>query len=302
MRKVPLKIGYFADGIWAQNALTQIDKDKNFKICFVVPRFKTPDTALLRLAKECQIPIIKSCNVNSSEFIVQIQPFHCDLLVSMSFNQIFKKELLSRYTIINCHAGKLPYYRGRNILNWVLINDEKEFGITVHFVDSGVDTGDIIVQKCYEISENDDYSALLKVAHKECAALLHKALKLFLKGEIQTIKQESIDKIGSYCPQRKAGDEIIDFSKSTREIFNFIRALNAPNLGALAFVGKKPIRLYKSQILDLAFDETLPNGTILGVNEKGFLLKLRDGTLFITQYAFKGRLKAGLTLTSTKAK
>lgn len=299
MRKAPLKIGYFADGIWAQNALRQILKNKNFQICFVVPRFQTPDNALLTLAKSYKIPIITSKNVNSADFIAQIQAYECELLVSMSFNQIFKQELLSRYPIINCHAGKLPFYRGRNILNWALINDEKEFGISVHFVDSGIDTGDIIIQKSYAINDSDDYSSLLKVAYKECAILLYESLNLFLNDEIRAIKQESIDKIGSYCPPRKKGNEIIDFSKSVREIFNFIRALNAPDLGALAFVGEEPIYLYKSQILDIAFDINLPNGFILGVYDKSFSLKLKNGVLQITQYAFNGKLKQGLILTNT---
>lgn len=300
MRKAPLKIGYFGDGIWAQNALKRIVKDKNFEICFVVLRFQTPDKTLLKLAKSYKIPIITSKNVNSADFIAQIQAYECELLVSMSFNQIFKEELLSRYPIINCHAGKLPFYRGRNILNWALINDEKEFGISVHFVDSGIDTGDIIIQKSYAIKDSDDYSALLCLAYKECPLLLHKALRLFVGGKIQAIKQESIDKIGSYCPPRKKGDELIDFSKSVREIFNFIRALNAPDLGALAYINKTPIYLYKSQILDIAFDTNLPNGFILGVDDESFSLKLKDGVLLITKYAFKDKLKEGLVLASTK--
>ena len=80
----------------------------------------------------------------------------------MSFNQIFKREMidLPKYGTINCHAGKLPFYRGRNILNWALINDEKEFGITVHYMDEGIDTGDIIVQRTYPIGEEDDYGIL----------------------------------------------------------------------------------------------------------------------------------------------
>ena len=77
----------------------------------------------------------------------------------MSFDQIFKEEIINipPLKIINCHAGKLPFYRGRNILNWALINDEKEFGITVHYVDFGIDTGDSILQKNYEITDDDDY-------------------------------------------------------------------------------------------------------------------------------------------------
>ena len=100
MRNAPLKIGYFADGIWGQNALKKIYENKNFEICFVVLRFETPDKRLAKLAKAYKIPIFQSYNVNLSEFISQIQAYECDLLVSMSFNQIFKAQLLSRYTII----------------------------------------------------------------------------------------------------------------------------------------------------------------------------------------------------------
>ena len=107
----------------------------------------------------------------------KIKKYDCDLLVSMSFNQIFKTSILSKYKIINCHAGKLPFYRGRNILNWVLINDEKEYGITVHYVDEGIDTGDIILQKTYPITDNDNYKTLLTNAQTECASLLYEALQ-----------------------------------------------------------------------------------------------------------------------------
>lgn len=67
--------------------------------------------------------------------------------------------------MINCHAGKSPLYRGRNILNRALINDEKEFGITVHYVDEGIDTGDIILQRVYEITDEENYATLLDRAH-----------------------------------------------------------------------------------------------------------------------------------------
>ena len=71
---------------------------------------------------------------------------------------------MPKYGAINCHAGKLPDYRGRNILNWALINDEKEFGITVHFIDEGIDTGDIILQESFEIKDSDNYKSLLDLA------------------------------------------------------------------------------------------------------------------------------------------
>jgi methionyl-tRNA formyltransferase len=101
----------------------------------------------------------------------------------MSFNQIFREEIMNMPPLktINCHAGQLPFYRGRNILNWALINDEKCFGITVHYVDSGIDTGDIILQRTYPINDADNYKSLLEVAYTECANILYDAIKINLE-------------------------------------------------------------------------------------------------------------------------
>ena len=80
---------------------------------------------------------------------------------------------LPKLKTINCHAGKLPFYRGRDILNWVLINDEKEFGITVHYMDEGIDTGDIILQRTFPITDEDSYKTLLERSYDECANILY---------------------------------------------------------------------------------------------------------------------------------
>ena len=62
-------------------------------------------------------------------------------------------------------------------MNWVLINDEKEFGITVHYDDEGIDTGDIIKQRCFEIKDDYDYNKLLDIAYVECSEILYDAIK-----------------------------------------------------------------------------------------------------------------------------
>ena len=94
-------------------------------------------------------------DVNDEKFIDYIKKNKIDLLASMSYDQIFKTKIINsvKNKIINCHAGKLPFYRGRSILNWVLINGEKEFGITTHFVNKKIDKGNIILQKIYRISK-----------------------------------------------------------------------------------------------------------------------------------------------------
>ena len=108
----------------------------------------------------------------------------------MSYNQILENEIINsvKKKIINCHAGKLPFYRGRSILNWVLINGEKDFGITTHFINNKIDKGNIINQKIFKINKKDNFHSLLKnQTYTECPNLLYKSIK-----EIQTNKYKSI--------------------------------------------------------------------------------------------------------------
>jgi methionyl-tRNA formyltransferase len=142
-----MKIGYFGDGRWAQKSLRKILAMDGIEVTFIVPRFKNPDSELRKIADEEGIPFLVTKNVNTKEFIQLIDKYSADLFVSMSFDQILKEDFLRvpPKGTINCHAGALPFYRGRNVLNWVLINDEKSFGVTVHYVDKGIDTGDIMV-------------------------------------------------------------------------------------------------------------------------------------------------------------
>ena len=146
---------------------------------------------------------------------------------------------------INCHAGWLPYYRGRNILNWALINDENEFGITVHYVDDGIDTGDVILQRCYPITDIDDYASLLRRAYIYCADVLLDVLDLFLRKQVTSWKQNSVDEFGLYCSIRKPGDEIINWNTTSREIFNFVRALTKPGPCARTQLRESEVKIMK---------------------------------------------------------
>jgi len=153
-----ITIGYFADGPWAHRAFKKLIEDETIEIAFICVRYDTKDLILQNLGQTYDIDVLSAPNVNAPAFIALLRQYNADLFVSMSFNQIFKHEIihLPSMKTINCHAGKLPFYRGRNILNWVLINDEKEFGITVHYVDEGIDTGDIIKvnNRRWEIEES----------------------------------------------------------------------------------------------------------------------------------------------------
>lgn len=290
-----MKIGYFADGSWAHAAFEKLYKDHDIQIVFMCVRYDKPDRILLKMAEDNNIPCFIEKSVNSGTFIKKIRKFEADLFVSMSFNQIFSEQFINIPSLktINCHAGKLPYYRGRNVLNWVLINDEKEFGITVHYVDTGIDTGDIILQECYPISDEDDYGTLLERAYRGCAKVLYDAVKMLSEGKIIPIVQSSIASVGMYCGMRREGDEIVDWQQSSREIFNFVRALTKPGPGAVSYVAGNEIKIWKVREIQGAPCYKNIEGLVLEKTEDGFYIKTKDSFIELLEYEGDIKLKVG---------
>ncbi len=290
-----LRIGYFADGPWGQRAFDKIIRDDSLEIAFMTVRYGARDPELIKRAEGNHIPLELSKNVNSEEFLERMREYDADLFVSMSFNQILKTELINlpKYKTINCHAGKLPFYRGRNILNWALINDEKEFGVTVHYVDEGIDTGDIILQEVYPITDEDNYGTLLARAYTGCADVLYRAIKMIQNDEVKPIKQSDIDPIGMYCGGREEGDEIIDWNQTSREIFNLIRAVSKPGPQALSWINGNKICINRARMIPGACCYKNNNGQVIGKTEAGFLVKTGDTVLEITEYTYEGKIKIG---------
>lgn len=290
-----MKIGYFADGPWAHRALDLINSSKEFEVAFICTRFDTQDPVLKVKGAQYGIPVITSPNINSADFLLKLKEFKCDLLVSMSFNQIFKRSILDSTDlgIINCHAGKLPFYRGRNILNWALINDEKEFGITVHFVDEGIDTGDIILQETYPIGDTDTYGTLLETAQIKCADLLFAALKAIKNRKFTRISQETIHPVGFYCTRRVPGDERIDWRRNSRDLFNFVRAISVPGPKATTTLNGNIVKINKAKLIPLApVYEGVP-GSILSKTSDGFLVKTLDSFIEISEIECQAKMRVG---------
>ncbi len=279
-----MKIGYFADGVWSHKAIKRIISNKNFEICFIVPRYNSQDPILKSWADELEIDFLPLAKINSSSSLQTLEKYEADIFVSMSFDQIFKKEalLLPNLGTINCHAGALPFYRGRNVLNWVLINDESSFGVTVHYVDEGIDTGDIILQHLEPICEDDDYPSLLKKASFICSNLLYESLNDILNNRAKRIKQNHIDPVGSYFRKRVVGDENIDWNWNSRKIFNFVRSICSPGPCARAFVKNNEILINKVKISE-SLEGNYKEGEIINTNNDLYV-KTVDGFLKLESY------------------
>jgi len=290
-----ISLGYFGDGPWAINAFKRIEADSEIQIRFVCPRHDTPDLDLCNMARDADVPILNHPNINSPDFLSTVRGLKCDLFVSMSFDQIFKADILSIPPLktINCHAGKLPFYRGRNVLNWVLINDEKEFGITVHYIDKGIDTGDIIAQECHPIFDKDNYATLLEKAYTGCGDLLYNAIKTIESGSVKTIKQVDVHPVGTYYGRRMMGDEILEWNQTSREIYNFIRALCPPGPMARSFLGGREVSIAEARLIPEAPRYRCIPGQVVGKSASGIIVKTLDTTIELVDYHYQGTIKIG---------
>ena len=290
-----LKLGFFADGPWSHQTLERLVLDQSLQIDFICARHDKPDPTLKLASEKYGIFFLTHANVNSDEFFGLINSYECDLFVSMSFNQIFKTRLINTPSLgsINCHAGMLPFYRGRNVLNWALINDEKEFGITVHYIDEGIDTGDIIMQKSYEITDDDDYSTLLKKAYSECASILFQSIKNLQSGNVMIKKQIEISEFGSYCSARIEGDEFLNWDQSSRDVFNFVRAICDPGPQARTWLNENEVRINKIELVPGATKFRGIAGSVIGVEGDTFIAKTSDSFVRVKQWSGIGMPKIG---------
>ena len=284
-----MKVGIFADGTWGLNLIKILHFDKNFKIKFVVLRNKI-DFNIFNFCKKKKINNFNFKNINNKKSIEILKKFKTDIFVSMSYNQIFKSNFLNKFKIkiINCHAGALPYYRGRSPINWAIINGEKKIGITTHLINSQIDKGDILDQQFIKMQKSDNYKTILEKCYTICSLQLYRVLKKIKNQKIKSIKQLSISKKGSYFFKRKRGDEIINFNNNFKNLNNFIRGLVFPAVGGTFFYKRKSYAVINS-ILSKKINKIndTKNGTILSVTKNNLNIKIHNSIIILRKIYLK---------------
>jgi len=282
-----MNICFFADGPWATIALKLMIAHEELDVDLVVTRLTPTDSALIKLAEASGIEIHAPDNVNGDDFLSLIEPRKIELGVSLSYNQIFRRPIINAFPagIINCHAGKLPFYRGRNILNWAIINGEREFGITAHYVDEGIDTGDIILQRTYPIAPEDRYQTVLSRAQEACGPLLIEALELLARGQAERIPQTSIHPAGFYCGGRTFGDEWLDWQWPSKRIHDFVRGVTPPAFGAHTRYKQKVIAITRTELIPEAPSYLGTPGEVVGREGGAIIVKTGDSTIRVCEIA-----------------
>ena len=154
-------------------------------------------TDLARLADAHGVPFLrqpfKKDAARRADFIAAIANVGADLFVVNSYSMILDADWLTipRLGVINVHGALLPNYRGANVLNWVLINGEAETGVTVHWMDKGIDTGDILLQERVAIAADDTALTLRDKLSTPVPLLLREAIAKIASGSPPRIPQNN---------------------------------------------------------------------------------------------------------------
>lgn len=253
------------------------------------------ESAVKKVALEAGLPILQPEKLKSEEFIQQLESYKADLFVVIAFRML--PEVIWSMPpkgCINLHASLLPNYRGAAPINHVIINGEKESGVTTFFIEKEIDTGAIIEQASVPISEDETAGELHDRLMELGAILTFSSIQKIAKGDLHPIPQEqlSVNNLKE-APKIFRDDCQVNPNKSSQETHNFIRGLS-PFPGAWLSVvdqaknQKKTIKLIRSRLCDKKVSGTVD--TLIQKDQK-LLLACSDYYLELLEVQPEGKRK-----------
>lgn len=217
-----------------------------------------------------------------------------DFIFCIGWSRLLSDKLLSipRYGVIGFHPALLPKNRGRHPLIWALALGLKETGSTFFMMNRKADAGDIISQKKIKISYSDDAKSLYEKVAKTAVSQVNEFMPLLERGKLKKIKQDSTK--ASYWRKRLELDGVIDWRMSSYGIYNLVRALTRPYVGAHFLRKGKKIKVWKAaEIKRNGFSNCEP-GKVLKIYKNGSLLvKAQDNCIKVLEIEPKVTIKIG---------
>ncbi|MCX6164566.1 MAG: formyltransferase family protein [Ignavibacteriae bacterium] len=252
--------------------------NKNFEIEKKFQEFYEP---IESVCSDYDIPLIKTDKVN--EIINNFSGF--DFGICTGFMEIIGKDVLEvpKLGIFNLHCGKLPDYRGRAPISRTIMNGNDELTMTLHKMDEGVDSGDILFEFNIPIDINDDVNVLYNKCCEMSSDIVHKGIeKLYSQNNISNIFQKQ-DLSLKPKPNKKISDEErkINWGNNINSIHNLIRALTPPYPSAYVTYEDRRYHFIKSEIFSIETCKARNLGEIYFVDEDYLLINCKDGLLKI---------------------
>ncbi len=245
-------------------------------------------TPVKEKAVEYDIPVYQPLKVREPEVVEEMKQLKPDVIVVVAFGQILPETILNLPPLgcINVHASLLPKYRGAAPIQRVIIDGEKESGVTTMYMAKGLDTGDMIEKTVVPIDAKEtggSYHDKLAVAGAE---LCLSTLKKLEDGTAQRTPQD--DSQSCYAHMLNKGMGALDFQKSAVELERLIRGLN-PWPSAYTQLQGKTLKVFQADVMDEDVAATAAPGTVVAVDKKSFTVQCGTGALKILSLQLEGK-------------
>lgn len=271
--------GYEVAGV-----ITQPDKPKG--------RGKTMlPTPVKEEAMKHRFPVYQPVKVRDPEFLQVLEKLDPDIIVVAAFGQIIPKSILElpKYGCINIHASLLPKYRGAAPIQQAVIDGEKESGVTIMRMGTGLDTGDMISRIVVPIAKDETGGTLFDKLAEAGAKLLVETLPHIFDGTAVYEKQPE-ESPTPYAGMITKQMGLINFGKSAAELERLVRGLN-PWPSAFTFWNGKTLKVWESFVVksEEAGAEKSEPGTVVKTDKKGIYVACGEDVLVLSQVQLEGK-------------
>jgi methionyl-tRNA formyltransferase len=231
---------------------------------------------------ESKAPILQPARIKKEEAVAEIRALAPDVIVVMAYGQILPRSVLEmpRIACLNLHASLLPRHRGAAPIQAAIVSGDSESGISVMYMDEGLDTGDVLLQRPLEIAMDETGGSL----HDRLAAIapgaLREALVQLQAGTAARIPQDA--SAATYAPKLEREHGRIDWKESAALIERKIRAFN-PWPGAFTALrddqdGERKLKIYRAALVAGTSDDP-----------KRLVIAAKDGALRLEEVQLEGK-------------
>ena len=283
-----LKVVFMGTPLFSVNVLNALANNYDVVLVVTSPdayvgrkKILTP-CPVKRRAIELGIPVSSPVKVCADyEDILNAKP---DVIITCAYGQIVSKEILDipKYGCINIHASLLPKYRGGAPIHYALINGEEETGVTLMYMDEGMDTGDMLVSERIKIEDNDNIEILSDKLSVLGSKMIVNYLEDIINGKIVGVKQDN-DK-ATFARIIKRSDEHLDFNVSNRDVYNKFRALS-PNPLPDFIMDDTEFKIAECQLCD----EEGNASEIISEGKDYFVIGCASGSIKVTKIKPSGK-------------
>ena len=275
---------------------------EGYEVCAVVTREDKPrgrgnvmtPTPVKILAEKNAIPVYTPKTLRDEEFMAVLDKHAPEIIVVVAYGKILPKGVIDypRYGCINAHVSLLPKYRGAAPMQRAIMDGERETGVSIMYMDEGLDTGDVILTESFPISEEDDFESIHDKSAEVGARLLCRAISDIESGIATRTKQDN--SLATYAAKIEKDDCKINFNTDSATVSARIRGVT-PIPGAFAYLNGKMLKICRVKSVSGGGGAPGVVTDINGVGEGSFTVSCKTGSLVVSAVKpeGKGMMSAG---------